>query len=384
MIREYGLSLRLRSVRPWLSRARAQALLLALLCTLFALPAAAQLDAIRSEFSAALRDAQASQKAGPTLISLLDEASLEIPAGYVFVPMPAAARLLKAMGNTVDPHLVGVVFPGHDENWLMVVQFEKTGFIREDDAREWNVDELLKSVRQGTERGNQQRRTQGLPEIEVTGWAEKPRYDAKSHRLVWAVAAHDRGPESDKASAQGVNYNTYVLGRDGYFKFNLVTDLKDLAAQQAPADDVISSLSYVEGKRYADFVSSSDPVADFSITALVAGIAVKKLGTPAVLAAVVAKFSIAIIAATLLVLFGLIGYWLLRRRARRKSSADDFPPTEIAAQAMDGPTLVLADQPTVIELPPAPGPGVAPSSPDHAAPEEGTGKPNAEPGSEHP
>ena len=265
--------------------------------------------------------------------------------------MPAAARLLKAMGNTVDPHLVGVVFPGHDENWLMVVQFEKAGFIREDDARDWNVDELLKSVREGTERGNQQRHALGLPEIEVTGWAEKPRYDAKTHRLVWAVAAHDRGPDSDKASAQGVNYNTYVLGRDGYFKFNLVTDLKDLATQQATADAVISSLSYVEGKRYSDFVPSSDPVADFSITALVAGIAVKKLGTPAVLAAVVAKSSIAILAATLLVLFGLLGYWLLRRRSRRKSSADDFPATEIAPQEMDGPTLVLIDQPTVIQVP---------------------------------
>lgn len=387
------MSRRLGSVLPVSARLSVGALLLGVLCALVALPAMAQLDAIRSEFSAALHDAQASQKAGPTLIPLLDEASLEIPADYVFVPVPAAARLLKAMGNTVDPHLVGVVFPGRDENWLMVVQFEKTGFIREDDARDWNVDELLKSVRQGTERGNQQRRAQGLPEIEVTGWAEKPRYDAKTHRLVWAVAAHDRGPESDKASAQGVNYNTYVLGRDGYFKFNLVTDLKDLAAQQAPADAVISSLSYVEGKRYQDFVASSDPVADFSITALVAGIAVKKLGTPAVLAAVVAKSSIAIIAATLLVLLGLFGYWLLRRRARRKSSADDFPPTEIAPQEMDGPTLVLADQPTVIEAPQAvaPPPGSAPASnagqgpaASPAAAEEPAAKPVLPPGGEGP
>ncbi len=307
-----------------------------------------QLDAIRSEFSAALRDAQATQKQGPALIALLDEASLQIPADYVFVPTPAASRLLKAMGNTVDPHLIGVVFPGHDENWLMVVQFEKTGFIHEDDARDWNVDELLKSVREGTERGNLQRHQQGLPEIEVTGWAEKPRYDVKTHRLVWAVAAHDRGPDGDKTGGQGVNYNTYVLGRDGYFKFNLVTDLKDLAAQQAAADAVIASLSYVDGKRYADFDASSDPVADFSITALVAGIAVKKLGWPAVLAATVAKFSIAIFAAALVVLVGLLAYLLFRRRARNKARSDDFPPTEIAAHAMDAPTLARADQPTVV------------------------------------
>ncbi len=320
-----------------------------IVATLLAVPAArAQLDAIRSEFSAALRDAQATQKQGPALIPLQDEASLQIPSDYVFVPTPAATRLLKAMGNTVDPHLIGVVFPGHDENWLMVVQFEKSGFIKEDDARDWNVDELLKSVREGTERGNAQRHLQGLPEIEVTGWAEKPRYDPQSHRLVWAVAAHDRGPDGDKTGGQGVNYNTYVLGRDGYFKFNLVTDLKDLAAQQAAADRVIASLSYVEGKRYSDFDASSDPVADFSITALVAGIAVKKLGWPAVLAASVAKFSIAIFAAALIVLIGLLAYLLWRRRARNKARQDDFPPTEIAAHAIDAPTLARVDQPTVV------------------------------------
>jgi hypothetical protein len=108
---------------------------------------------------------------------------------------------------------------------------------------------------------------------------------------------------------------------------------------------------------------------------------------------VVAKSSIAIIAATLLVLLGLFGYWLLRRRARRKSSADDFPPTEIAPQEMDGPTLVLADQPTVIEAPEtvAPPPGSAPASnavqgpaASPAATEEPPAKPVLPPGDEGP
>jgi uncharacterized membrane-anchored protein len=310
----------------------------------------AQLDAIRSEFSAALRDAQATQKSGPAIVPLMDEATLQIPAEYVFVPMPAAARLLKAMGNRVDPHLIGVVFPGHDENWLMVVQFEKTGFIREDDARQWNVDDLLRSVRAGTERGNLQRREQGLPEIEVTGWVEKPRYDVTNHRLVWAVAAHDSGAAPEKDSAQGVNYNTYMLGRDGYFKFNLVTDLKDLSGQQAAADEVTASLHYLDGKRYQDFDPASDPVADFSIAALVAGIAVKKLGYPAVLAAVVAKFSIAIGAAAVLVLAGLLAYLALRRRARKKRAVDDFPATEVHEVSLDQPTLALAEAKTVVQI----------------------------------
>jgi len=344
LVKSLPLPLRLGSA----ARRGAKALALMLVvCALAPDAARAQLDAIRSEFSAALRDAQATQKSGPAIVPLLDEATLQIPADYVFVPMPAAARLLKAMGNRVDPHLVGVVFPGHDENWLMVVQFEKTGFIREDDARQWNVDDLLRSVREGTERGNELRREQGLPEIEITGWVEKPRYDTGNHRLVWAVAAHDSG-SNEKDTAQGVNYNTYMLGRDGYFKFNLVTDLKDLSGQQAAADEVTASLHYLDGKRYQDFDPASDPVADFSIAALVAGIAVKKLGFPAVLAAVVAKFSIAIGAAAVLVLAGLLTYLAVRRRARKRRLADDFPATEIHGASLDEPTLALFDAPDTV------------------------------------
>lgn len=315
------------------------------LACVLAVPAArAQSDAIRSEFAAALRDAQASQTVGPARIGLAGEAVLQLPPNHVFVPMPAAARLVKAMGNTPDPHLVGLIFPGHQDNWMMAVQYEKTGHIREDDARDWNVDDLLRSVRAGTERGNEERRRLGLPEIEVLGWAEKPHYDETTHRLVWAVAARDKGSVQ---SDEGANYNTYALGRDGYFKLDLVTDLEDLPAQKPAADAILDSLQYLDGKKYTDFNPSTDPVADFGLASLVAGIAAKKLGASA-LALGWALHHAKLVLLGVLAVLGLLG-WLGWRAARHSHhrlldqalAADDFPPTEIATVALEQPTIVM-------------------------------------------
>jgi uncharacterized membrane-anchored protein len=324
-----------------------------------------QSDAIRSEFAAALRDAQSSQVLGPSEVKLLDEAVLMLPEDYTFVPVPAAGRLLKALGNAPDPHLVGVIFPGHQDNWMMAIQFEKSGFIRDDDARDWNVDDLLKSVSESTEHGNSERRQLGFPEIQVLGWAEKPRYDPAAHRLVWAVVARDK-KNAVAASEQGVNYNTYALGRDGYFKLNLVTDLKDLAAQKSAADTVFESLQYLEGKKYADFNPATDKSADFSLVALVAGLAAKKLGLLAVLGNAAIEYLKFIIIAGIVMLF-LLG-WLIFRKVGTKSdddelSRDDFPPTIVSTVALDEPTI---PQPrgatrsfataTSVALPPAPSP----------------------------
>ena len=54
---------------------------------------------------------------------------------------------------------------------------------------------------------------------------------------------------------------------------------------------LLDNLKYVEGKRYADFNSSTDKVAEYGLAALVAGVAAKKLGLFAVIAAFLAKFA---------------------------------------------------------------------------------------------
>ena len=259
-------------------------LLLACVCTM---AQAADADATGQE---AFDDARKVARDGPTDVALASQAVLKLPAGMVFVPQPQALALLNAMGNPgSDEALQGLVFPADNAGWFMTVRFEPSGYIKDDDAKGWDVDELLKSYQEGTEASNAERLKMGVPALEVLGWAEKPAYDAATHRLAWAMSSRHKGAAADEP--QGVNYNTYVLGREGYFSMNLITGLADLPAHRPAAQGLLQALAFDDGKRYADFQPGTDKVAEYGLAALVVGVAAKKLGLIAVVLAFVAKFA---------------------------------------------------------------------------------------------
>jgi uncharacterized membrane-anchored protein len=243
-----------------------------------------------TEVKQAFADAQQAARKGPVDVPLTDQAVLHLPAGFDFVPQPQASRLLNAMGNPgQDPRLQGMVFPQKGGDWFVTVRYEASGYVKDDDARDWNADDLLKSYRDGTEAANAERAKMGVPPLEIIGWAEKPAYDAATHRLVWAMSSKQKGAPANQP--QGVNYNTYALGRDGYFSLNLVTGLADLPADKPAAQTLLSALDYKDGKRYADFNAKTDHVAEYGLAALVVGVAAKKLGLIALGAAFFAKFA---------------------------------------------------------------------------------------------
>jgi uncharacterized membrane-anchored protein len=72
---------------------------------------------------------------------------------------------------------------------------------------------------------------------------------------------------------------------------NLVTGLNELSSHKAEAQSLLAALEFNEGKRYADFDSSTDHVAEYGLAALVLGVGAKKLGLLAVVFAFVAKFA---------------------------------------------------------------------------------------------
>jgi len=264
--------------------------------TASAAPAAASTaNSLEAEQEAAFKAAKAVQKVGPADIPLRDQAHLKLPAGYIWVPTPAAAQLMHSMGNRTDDTFIGAIFPANDDaDWMAVVKFVKEGYIKDDDAKDWNADDLLKSLKEGTEAANEERAKRGIPGIEVTGWAQKPQYEAATHRLVWSALSKKKGSAGDN---QGVNYNTYALGREGYLSLNLITNAKDLDTYKPDAAKLLGALQYDDGKKYADFNSSTDKVAAYGLAALVAGVAVKKLGLFALALAFLAKFAkIAVVA----------------------------------------------------------------------------------------
>jgi uncharacterized membrane-anchored protein len=264
------------------------AISLAILAAMASLPLAAQ---PANPAAVAFDEAKKVAKDGPQDIALTGQATLKLPSGYTFIPEPQASTLLNAMGNPgKDNRLQGLIFPkAKEDQWFMTVRYESSGYIKDDDAKDWNADDLLKNYRSGTEEANKERAKMGVPGLEILGWAEKPAYDATSHRLVWAMSSKEIGTSANEP--QGVNYNTYALGREGYFSMNLVTGLDELAQHKSHAAVLLAALQFDSGKKYADFNSSTDKVAEYGIAALVAGAAAKKLGLLAVILAFMAKFA---------------------------------------------------------------------------------------------
>jgi len=238
--------------------------------------------------------ASAAMVHGPTTVQLKDQAQLALPEGYGFVPPKQGAALMDTLGNTTDDRFIGLIFPEAEESsWFVTMDYEPSGYIKDDDAKEWDADELLQNLKDGTEASNEHRRDIGVAEIEVTRWVEKPAYDAQSHRLVWSAEAREKGvPNQDPT----VNYNTYVLGRQGYVSLNLITNSSTVEADKPAAHQLLEAVNFNDGKRYGDFNESTDKVAAYGLAALVGGLAAKKLGLLAGLGVLIAKFAKVIIA----------------------------------------------------------------------------------------
>jgi uncharacterized membrane-anchored protein len=280
----------MRSVR-W----KRVALILAAACVV-ALPAFAQDNDDMSSEDARPNPWQVASKAmliGPKTIALRDQATLQLPQGYGFVPTREATRLMEAMGNSESENFIGLIMPPHAgedgaEDWMVSVDYDPAGYIKDEDAKNWNADELLQNLKDGTEAANENRSRLGIPALEVTRWIEPPAYDSATQRLVWSAEGRDKGAATDADNT--VNYNTYLLGREGYVSLDLITSTSKIDGQKATARNLLAAVKFNDGKRYTDYDASSDKVAAYGLAALVGGVAAKKLGLLALGAAFFAKF----------------------------------------------------------------------------------------------
>ncbi len=224
---------------------------------------------------------------GPAEIVLANQATLRLPAGYLYVPKKEAAVLMDAWGNSTGDEFHGLVFSDQEDNWFTTIDYIASGYIKDDDAKDWDAEELLDSIKEGTEEQNKMRAQRGINEMEIVGWVQQPTYQANIHHLVYSISSKDKGAAAD--AEQGINYNTYVLGREGYFNLNLVTGLSAIGEDKRHAETLLSALTFNDGKRYDQFVEGTDHVAEYGLAALVAGAAAKKIGLLATIGLFFAK-----------------------------------------------------------------------------------------------
>jgi uncharacterized membrane-anchored protein len=278
----------------------------------------------QQQMAAAVEAAKAALVRGPATVPLLDQAKLNLSAGFGFVPGKEARAVLAAMGNKPGEDTVGLILPGGSD-WFVAMRYIKSGYIRDDEAKDWNADEMLEQIRSGTEPGNKERIARGIPALDIVGWIERPNYDAGTHKLKWSLAARDRGAPANVA--QTINYNTYTLGREGFVSMNLVTNSNLIEGLKPTAAQLLEGLTFNDGKRYTDFDSTTDHVAEFGLAALIGGVAAKKLGLFALAAAFVAKFAKAIALAGFAVAAGVAKFF---RRKRASVAAQTTVPSSPA------------------------------------------------------
>lgn len=200
-------------------------------------------------------------QAGPALGRLGDIGTVKVPAKFRFLDANGAQKFLELLENPTDGSELGVLVSA-DSSWFVVFEFSADGYVKDDD-RDLDADALLDSIRRGTERANDERRSRGWATISVEGWEQKPFYDPQTHNLTWAIRG--RGERS-----VSINHSTRLLGRRGVMKVNLVLSPQDLEAAVPEFKQVLGGVSFNPGQRYAEF-QRGDKVAEYGLAGLVAG-----------------------------------------------------------------------------------------------------------------
>jgi uncharacterized membrane-anchored protein len=209
---------------------------------------------------------------------------LNVPKGFKFINAKNAQYVISDLwGNPKDNTILGALVPEnsgvtYSDCYLFTITYDGMGFVKDDDAKDTNYDDLLKDMKQETLDANPERIKLGYPAIELIGWASKPFYDDKKKVLHWAKEL-----KFGKDSNHTLNYDLRILGRKGVFIMSAVADMKQLPEVKANMENVISSIEFDKDNKYADFNSSTDDIAAWTIGGLVAGKILAKVGFFAVI-----------------------------------------------------------------------------------------------------
>jgi uncharacterized membrane-anchored protein len=236
-------------------------------------------------------------------------AQIKIPEGFAFAGEDEVPKFLELTHNPPSGNELGVIVSQSEhDSWFVLFSYNPIGYVKDDEKQSIDADALLSSLREGNERGNEERRERGWGEIHITGWERAPFYDERTNNLTWAMKARsDRG--------EVINYSVRLLGRGGVMNADLVLGPDQLAAAVPQFNDMIGDFSYTNGNRYAEW-RSGDKVAAYGLTALVAG----GVGAAAAKSGLLSKFWKLIVAG----LFG-IGAMVKKALAALTSRKD---PTE--------------------------------------------------------
>lgn len=217
--------------------------------------------------------------------------------------------------NPPDSDVLGLILPDgektlrEDSSWAVVVTYSDDGYVSDEEAAKIDYDAMLQDMQEATRDDNAARKEAGYDNVNLVGWAQKPRYDAGSNKLYWAKEL-----AFDGSAEHTLNYDIRVLGRGGYLSLNAVAGMAQLSVVEEGMQKVLDMTEFDQGHRYADFNRSTDKLAKYGLATLVAGAIAGKAG-------LFAKLGIVLLKTWKLWLVGLaVAGGLLSKLFKRKGS----------------------------------------------------------------
>lgn len=244
--------------------------------------------------------------------------TITVPKGFKYLNAEQAERVLVDLwGNPKTENItLGLLLPENQgvlsqKGYVFNIQYDEIGYVEDKDADDIDYDELLTQIKEDTKEENIERKKEGYEPITIVGWASPPFYDKEKKILHWAKEIKF-GSEAQNT----LNYNIRILGRKGVLVLNAIAGTSELPLVQKDINKVIDIVSFNKGYTYAEFDSSIDNVAAWTIGGLVAGKVLTKVGFFAILA----KFG-KIIVITLIGLFGAFKNKIMNLFSKKENDA---------------------------------------------------------------
>ncbi len=216
---------------------------------------------------------------------LSGRSQVDIPRGYRFTGPSGTQKMLELSGNIASKRELGMLTTEGFGPWI-IFEFDDVGYVKDDEKDSLDADAMLKSLQEGQEAGNQQRKKMGLDELELIGWAVPPRYNQQTNNLEWETKIRNKN-----GGHVSINYNTRLLGRKGVMEVALVCDPEEMDSLMSDYQGIIGGHRYVKNEGYAEY-RQGDKVAQYGLAALVTGgaaVAAAKMGWFGKLGALFAK-----------------------------------------------------------------------------------------------
>jgi len=205
---------------------------------------------------------------GPVEVRLADRATLWLPANRVYLDGEQARKAFGA-AQSWDNATQGVVLPTSSRpDWMAYVSLVDDGYIKDEDARSMDSAAILGAFKAQVAADNPARARQGLAALEVAGWMEAPRYDAK-HRLSSCVRAALLGSQSP--GDRFVNCSSFALGGQGAFKIVVSGEEASAPRFKGEASALAGVVAYDKGKGYEDADPATVKMAPYGLVALMTG-----------------------------------------------------------------------------------------------------------------